>query len=133
MKPRSSAVVSAACTGTAFSKAARDAGCTVVSGLDMLLHQGAAQLEWWLERPVFETPAIAVMRQALEEAVDENPRKTIRPVSTINARIRLPGSKSITHRALMMAALSQGPAEIANPLKAEDTFLTAGRWRPWAQ
>ncbi len=56
---------------TAFSRAARDAGCTVVSGLDMLLYQGAAQLEWWLERPVFETPAIEAMRQALEEAVNE--------------------------------------------------------------
>lgn len=56
---------------TAFSRAARDAGCTVVSGLDMLLFQGAAQVEWWLDRPVFETPAIAAMRQALEEALDE--------------------------------------------------------------
>ncbi len=56
---------------TAFSKAARDAGCTVVSGLDMLLYQGAAQLEWWLGRPIFETPAIVAMRQALEEAVNE--------------------------------------------------------------
>jgi len=56
---------------TAFSRAARDAGCTVVSGLEMLLYQGAAQLEWWLERPVFETSAIAAMRQALEEAVNE--------------------------------------------------------------
>ena len=58
---------------TAFSKAAKRAGCTVVSGLEMLLYQGAAQLEWWLERPVFETPAIAVMRNALEEAVNEKP------------------------------------------------------------
>jgi shikimate dehydrogenase len=55
---------------TAFSKAAREAGCIVVSGLDMLLYQGAAQLEWWLERPVFETPAIDAMRKALEEAVN---------------------------------------------------------------
>ena len=51
--------------------------------------------------------------------------KAIKPVSKINAQIRLPGSKSITHRALIMAALSRGPAEIGNPLKAEDTFLTA--------
>jgi shikimate dehydrogenase len=56
---------------TAFSKAAMDAGCTVVSGLDMLLYQGAAQLEWWLGRPIFETPAIEAMRQALEEAINE--------------------------------------------------------------
>lgn len=56
---------------TAFSRAARQAGCKVVSGLDMLLYQGAAQLEWWLERPVFETPAIDAMRRALEEAVND--------------------------------------------------------------
>ncbi len=56
---------------TAFSRAARDAGCTVVSGLEMLLYQGAAQVEWWMGLSVFDTPAIAAMRQALEEAVSE--------------------------------------------------------------
>jgi 3-phosphoshikimate 1-carboxyvinyltransferase len=52
--------------------------------------------------------------------------KTIQPVSRLRAQIRLPGSKSITHRALIMAALSEGPWEIENPLRAEDTLLTAG-------
>ena len=56
---------------TAFSRTARDAGCTVVSGLDMLLYQGAAQLEWWLGLPIFDTPAIDAMRRALEEAVND--------------------------------------------------------------
>jgi len=56
----------------------------------------------------------------------KNLSKAIKPVSKICARIRLPGSKSITHRALIMAALSKGPAEIENPLRAEDTLLTAG-------
>ncbi len=51
--------------------------------------------------------------------------KRIKPVSKISARIRLPGSKSITHRALIMAALSEGPAQIGNPLRADDTLLTA--------
>jgi shikimate dehydrogenase len=58
---------------TAFSRAARDAGCQVVSGLEMLLCQGAAQVEWWLGRPVFGTPAVEAMRRALEEAVNEQP------------------------------------------------------------
>ena len=53
-------------------------------------------------------------------------RKAIQPVSRVDARIRLPGSKSITHRALIMAALAEGPCEIENPLRAEDTLLTAG-------
>jgi shikimate dehydrogenase len=58
---------------TAFCRAARAAGCTVVSGLEMLLSQGAAQVEWWLGLPVFGTPAMAAMRKALEEAVSEQP------------------------------------------------------------
>lgn len=56
---------------TPFSRAARDAGATVVSGLEMLLYQGAAQLEWWLDLPIFETPAIDAMRRALQEAVEK--------------------------------------------------------------
>ncbi|MDR3569173.1 MAG: shikimate dehydrogenase [Syntrophobacteraceae bacterium] len=59
---------------TAFSRAAKDAGAVVVSGLDMLLYQGVAQLEWWLERPIFETPAVDAMRRALEKALlDDKP------------------------------------------------------------
>lgn len=52
--------------------------------------------------------------------------KTIRPASRIRAQIRLPGSKSITHRALIMSALSESSTEIGNALRAEDTILTAG-------
>ncbi len=55
---------------TAFSEAAKNVGCTIVSGLEMLLYQGAAQLEWWLGRPLPEDPAIEAMRAALENAVD---------------------------------------------------------------
>ncbi|GLI35449.1 3-phosphoshikimate 1-carboxyvinyltransferase [Desulforhabdus amnigena] len=51
--------------------------------------------------------------------------KKIEPVSRVKARIRLPGSKSVTHRALLMAALAQGESQIKNPLVAEDTLLTA--------
>lgn len=59
---------------TAFSSAARDAGCTVVSGLDMLLYQGVTQIEWWLGRHVPSYPAVSAMRAALEKAAyDEEP------------------------------------------------------------
>lgn len=44
----------------------------------------------------------------------------------IRARIRLPGSKSVTHRALLMAALGPEKTEIVNPLESEDILLTAG-------
>ncbi|MHC1745137.1 MAG: 3-phosphoshikimate 1-carboxyvinyltransferase [Syntrophobacteraceae bacterium] len=52
--------------------------------------------------------------------------REIQPVSTVAGKVRIPGSKSITHRALLMAALAGGESTILNPLIAEDTLLTAG-------
>lgn len=54
---------------TAFLAAASDAGCTVVDGAEMLLHQGVAQLEWWLGRPIPNEEGVEVMRKALMEAL----------------------------------------------------------------
>jgi 3-phosphoshikimate 1-carboxyvinyltransferase len=51
--------------------------------------------------------------------------KKLQPGVKIKAQIRLPGSKSITHRALMMASLASGESTITNALAAEDTLLTA--------
>jgi 3-phosphoshikimate 1-carboxyvinyltransferase len=47
----------------------------------------------------------------------------------VSARVRLPASKSVTNRALVLAALSDGPSVIANPLRARDTALAAGALR----
>ncbi len=47
----------------------------------------------------------------------------------VSARVRLPASKSVTNRALVLAALGHGPAVIANPLRARDTALAAGALR----
>lgn len=41
----------------------------------------------------------------------------------VRGRVRLPGSKSITNRALVLAALSAAPSVIENPLHARDTQL----------
>lgn len=41
----------------------------------------------------------------------------------VHAVVRLPGSKSMTNRALILAALSDGPTEITAPLIARDTQL----------
>jgi 3-phosphoshikimate 1-carboxyvinyltransferase len=47
----------------------------------------------------------------------------------VSARVQLPASKSITNRALVLAALSQGPSVIGNPLQARDTELMAAGLR----
>src|SRR5215469_14742190 len=46
--------------------------------------------------------------------------------AAVQASIRLPGSKSITNRALVLAALADGPTTITGPLRARDTSLMAG-------
>src|SRR5215216_553430 len=39
-----------------------------------------------------------------------------------DATIRVPGSKSVTNRALIVAALADGPSRIMNPLFADDSY-----------
>ncbi|MFZ9693725.1 MAG: 3-phosphoshikimate 1-carboxyvinyltransferase [Candidatus Nanopelagicales bacterium] len=43
--------------------------------------------------------------------------------SPVNADLKIPGSKSQTNRALVLAALSEGSSTITNPLIARDTLL----------
>ena len=45
------------------------------------------------------------------------------------AAVTLPGSKSLTNRALVLAALSASPTRIGAPLRARDTELMAGALR----
>lgn len=46
--------------------------------------------------------------------------------SPVDAAVVLPGSKSVTNRALVLAALSEGPSRVHRPLRARDTVLMAG-------
>ena len=45
---------------------------------------------------------------------------TIEPISEVNGTINLPGSKSVSNRALLMAALAQGETTFTNLLDADD-------------
>ncbi|HEX7164130.1 MAG TPA: 3-phosphoshikimate 1-carboxyvinyltransferase [Trebonia sp.] len=47
----------------------------------------------------------------------------------VRATLRLPGSKSITNRALILAALSDSPSVVRGLLKARDTSLAVGALR----
>jgi 3-phosphoshikimate 1-carboxyvinyltransferase len=48
----------------------------------------------------------------------------IRPGSSLEAEISVPGDKSISHRAAILAALSNGPCAITNFLEGEDCLNT---------
>lgn len=47
----------------------------------------------------------------------------------LRGRIGVPGDKSISHRAVMLAAIAEGRSEIAGFLPAEDTLRTAAAFR----
>ncbi len=51
--------------------------------------------------------------------------KEIKPLEHIDAVIEVPGSKSITQRALVVAALARGESVLHGPLVSEDTSYTA--------
>ncbi len=48
-----------------------------------------------------------------------------RPNAPLSGEIRVPGDKSISHRALMLGALAVGRTEISNLLEGEDVLATA--------
>jgi len=50
----------------------------------------------------------------------------IKPAGKIKAEVSVPGSKSITQRALIAAALADGESTLIGPLESEDTQYTAG-------
>ena len=51
---------------------------------------------------------------------------TARRTGPLQGRIRVPGDKSISHRALMLGALASGTTRIRGLLEAEDVVNTAG-------
>src|SRR4051812_3781903 len=47
------------------------------------------------------------------------------PTAPVHATVRLPGSKSLTNRALVLAALADGPSVVRRALRSRDTALMA--------
>ena len=55
--------------------------------------------------------------------------RTVRPAARLRGELRLPGDKSISHRALMFGALAVGETRIAGLLTGEDVLRTASAMR----
>jgi 3-phosphoshikimate 1-carboxyvinyltransferase len=56
------------------------------------------------------------------------PRR-FQPQGTLRGRIRVPGDKSISHRAIMLSALAVGESRISGLLEGEDVLATAAAMR----
>jgi shikimate dehydrogenase len=57
-------------TWTPFLRAAARHDCLIVQGYEMLLYQGVAQLEWWLDRSIPEEGGVRIMRGVLEKSLN---------------------------------------------------------------
>ena len=49
--------------------------------------------------------------------------------SPVRATVSLPGSKSLTNRALLLASLAEGPSTVRRALRSRDTLLMAASLR----
>jgi 3-phosphoshikimate 1-carboxyvinyltransferase len=66
----------------------------------------------------------------MSETPDKASARAIIPAkSPLDATVRVPGSKSITNRALLLAALAGGRSVLRGALDAEDTQAFAGGLR----
>src|SRR3954447_14873148 len=55
----------------------------------------------------------------------------VRGSARLRGELRVPGDKSISHRALMLAALADGESRITHILQSADVHSTAGVLRSW--
>ena len=49
--------------------------------------------------------------------------KEIQPAGAVQAKVRMPGSKSLTNRALICAALANGTSQLTDASDSTDTAL----------
>jgi 3-phosphoshikimate 1-carboxyvinyltransferase len=62
-----------------------------------------------------------------------SPSLKIVPINhPLNATVRVPGSKSLTNRALLIAALANGTTKITNALFSDDSKYFANALKPSA-
>ncbi len=72
---------------------------------------------------------ILAQRAYVETMLDNDLIFLARPGGQVNGTIRVPGDKSISHRAIMLGSLAQGVTEIEGFLEGEDALATIQAFR----
>src|SRR5262245_57791211 len=62
-------------------------------------------------------------------ATTASPKLLARPAGRLRGRVRAPGDKSVSHRALMLGALALGETTVRGLLEGEDVLATAAALR----
>lgn len=80
--------------------------------------------------PTDQRDLLDVLRRPLDELPHELPLPTLRPGQRPTVSVRPPGSKSLTNRAIILAALAHGDSVLHHPLtEAEDARVMADALR----
>ncbi|HAU11267.1 MAG TPA: 3-phosphoshikimate 1-carboxyvinyltransferase, partial [Gammaproteobacteria bacterium] len=53
----------------------------------------------------------------------------VTPGGSLRGEVEVPGDKSISHRALILSALAEGPSEVTGLLEGDDVLATASALR----
>lgn len=77
-------------------------------------------------RHYFDTLLNQTRYQAMEQ---HNIRYRVSPGGSVRGSIRVPGDKSISHRSIMLGALSEGVTEVQGFLEGEDSLATLQAFR----
>lgn len=77
-------------------------------------------------RHYFDTLLNQTRYQAMEQ---RNVRYRVSPGGSVTGTIRVPGDKSISHRSIMLGALSEGVTEVQGFLEGEDSLATLQAFR----
>lgn len=94
------------------STSTRMAGYLLVSCLSQVLSSSGA---FMIQSP--SSMRFATSRSATSEAVEQ---LTIAPIKSLDGTVTLPGSKSLSNRCLLLAALSKGDTKVENLLESDD-------------
>ena len=58
-------------------------------------------------------------------ATDVDMNFLVTPGGSLRGEVQVPGDKSISHRALILSALAEGPSEVVGLLEGDDVLATA--------
>lgn len=88
-----------------------------VSILLLVLNHGSA---FTLARPPKSTGRHAIILSSTTTSHKETDTRTIQPIKSLDGTVTLPGSKSLSNRCLLLAALSEGKTKVDNLLESDD-------------
>jgi 3-phosphoshikimate 1-carboxyvinyltransferase len=61
--------------------------------------------------------------------MSKSPDYVVQPGGKLAGRVRVPGDKSISHRAVMLGSLAEGVTRVSGLLEGEDVLSTLGAFR----